>query len=175
MSIAALKQKLWPKSKHNNLVFKTVYQQHYPQVLAIAKSLTNSSNEAEDITQEVFIAVIKSLPKFKGESTLSTWLYRITCRIAQRHMIKNKNSDAPLTDEINDSQKTNDDVQLSAVEINQAISKLPLMQRTILSLICFAGLSHQQVAEILDVPVGTVWSRLHQARKVLAKSSKELD
>jgi RNA polymerase sigma-70 factor (ECF subfamily) len=175
MNLAALNRKLWQKPKHNDLIFKTVYQQHYQQVLTIAKSLTGSNNEAEDITQEVFIAVIKSLPKFKGESTLSTWLYRITCRIAQRYMIKSRNNNTSLEDEINEAQKPNDDLHLSTEKINQAISKLPLMQRTILSLICFAGLSHQQVAEILDVPVGTVWSRLHQARKSLAENSNELN
>jgi len=174
MSLAALKRKLWPETKQNDLEFKSVYQQYYSQVLAIAKSLTNTCNEAEDITQEVFIAVMKSLPRFKGESSLSTWLYRITCRISQRHMVKKRSKNKVLKGESDDSQELNENSLISATQIHQAINNLPLMHRTILSLICFAGLSHQQVAEILDVPIGTVWSRLHQARKTLADDISKL-
>jgi len=65
----------------------------------------------------------------------------------------------PFLDEVSDSLQLNDDIALSSAQVHQMINKL--------SLICFVDLSHQQVADILEVPIGTECSRLHQARNCL--------
>ena len=62
----------------------------YAFVFRLVFTLVGSSSEAEDITQEVFIAVLRSLARFKGEAKISTWIYRITMRIAGRHIGKRK-------------------------------------------------------------------------------------
>ena len=119
--------------------------------------------DAEDITQEVFIAVNNGLSDFEGRSQLKTWIYRIVICVSSRFLSRRK-----LMDSIDDiaessfshSQTTNTDDN----NILRVMLKLPLEQRTLISLNAIEGLSHQQVADILNVPVGTIGSRLHTAR-----------
>lgn len=151
---------------------QVVFEQHYPAVYRLAYHLSGSETEAQDIAQEVFIAALKSLAKFKGESQLSTWLYRITTRITGRHLARNNRfswTDNSIDHIADDSQA---DTDIVAKELLQAITKLPLPLRTVLSLVAIEGLSHQVAAEVLDVPVGTIWSRLHNARKQLTQHLK---
>ena len=70
--------------------FEALFKEYYAFVFRLAFTLVGSSSEAEDITQEVFIAVLRSLARFKGEAKISTWIYRITMRIAGRHIGKRK-------------------------------------------------------------------------------------
>jgi len=151
---------------------KAMYIQLYPFVYRLAYNLVGNAMEAEDIAQEVFIAALKGLTKFRGESKLSTWLYRITARIAGRHLARKPNHQ-PLNAEVeNLPNREQADADVINEELVQAIAKLSLSQRTVLSLVVIEGLSHQATAEVLGVPIGTIWSRLHSARKQLATNLK---
>ena len=151
---------------------QVMFKQHYPLVYRLAYNLCGNEAEAQDIAQEVFIAALKGLAKFRAESQLSTWLYRITTRITGRHLARRARHpwvDAPV-DHIADSARA--DADIVTKELVQAIAKLSLPLRTVLSLVAIEGLSHQVAADVLDVPVGTIWSRLHSARKQLAANLK---
>lgn len=149
-----------------------LFRQYYPFVQRLAFSLCGHSCEAQDIAQEVFIAAIKGLDKFRGESQLSTWLYRITTRIAGRHLARGARHQVG-DDELDDLPGLGKaDADLNTRELVRAITKLPLPQRTVLSLVAIEGVSHQVAADVLGVPVGTIWSRLHSARKRLAEVLK---
>lgn len=151
--------------------FEQAFAAHYPRVFRHAYSLCGNRADAEDIAQEVFVGVMKGLSGFRGDAEMSTWIYQITTRVAGRYLARRsrfKSAPAQSTVQPLEDGSVEDDV--SVVEFMQAMNSLTLAQRTILSLVSIEGLSHQAAADVLGIPVGTVWSRLHLARKQLAKS-----
>ena len=149
-------------------MMESIYRLQYPYVYRLAYSLCGNATEAEDIAQEVFIAAFNGLTKFRAESRLSTWLYRITTRISGRHLARRSRHKA-MNGQIEDlSNSDRADAEVITKELLHAIEKISLPLRMVLSLVAIEGLSHQDAAEILGVPVGTIWSRLHRARKQLA-------
>jgi RNA polymerase sigma-70 factor, ECF subfamily len=130
--------------------FEQLFREHYPYVVRLAASMTGDAELARDVAQEVFIAAHEGLRAFRGEAAPRTWLYRITLRMAGRHAVRHrKHAGAGLV---------------------AALGKLSLTSRTVLSLVAIEGLSHDEASEVLDIPVGTVWSRLHAARRELAQA-----
>lgn len=140
---------------------------HYTDVLRLAYSLSGHRQSAEDIAQEVFIAVINGLDRFRGDAHPSTWIYRITVRIAGRMMAKYRwrNADQAEIDALTATDSAEDAAALA--QLLREIQRLPLTSRTVLSLVMLQGLSHTEAAEVLGVPVGTIGSRLHNARMQL--------
>jgi len=147
--------------------FASVFREHYPYVVRLAASLTGDVDLAKDVAQDVFVAVFKGLPKFRGESSLKTWIYQITLRTAGRHSVKKrKQPDTGLAlDELRGGEQA--DSAAALAELVAALDSLPLEARTVLALVAIEGLSHEAAAEVLGVPVGTVWSRLHAVRRRL--------
>ena len=147
--------------------FNELFREHYPRVLRHAHSLCGHPDDAQDIAQEVFIGVMKNLSGFRGDSDIATWIYRITTRVAGRHLARRSRlADPPPRGEpalANGAEET-----VLRDELARGLQQLSLPQRTIVSLICIEGLSHQTVADVLGIPIGTVWSRLHAARTKLA-------
>ena len=123
-----------------------VFREHYQSVYRLALSLSGNHADAEDIAQEAFVAIIGALPKFRGDAKLSTWVYRITLRVGTRW---------PATD------------ASIPIDLINALRKLPIDSRSVVLLVAVEGLSHDEVAEVLAMPVGTVASRMHYARKRL--------
>jgi RNA polymerase sigma-70 factor, ECF subfamily len=140
---------------------------HYTDVLRLAYSLSGNLQTAEDIAQEVFIAVINGLGNFRGDARASTWIYRITVRIAGRMLARHRwrSADPAEVDALAAADSAEDAAALA--ELSRAIQRLPLTSRVVLSLVMLQGLSHGDAAEVLGVPVGTIGSRLHKARMQL--------
>lgn len=153
-----------PAAEHD---FANAFRQHYPFVVRLAASLIGDVESAKDVAQEVFVAVFRGLPKFRGESSLKTWIYQITLRTAGRHSVQRKKR--PVTgldfDALHGGESA--DSAATLAELVAALAALPLEARTVLALVAIEGLSHEAAAEVLGVPVGTVWSRLHSARRKL--------
>ena len=149
--------------------FATVFREHYPYVVRLAARVTGDAELANDIAQDVFIAVFRSLPNFRGESSLRTWVYQITLRTAGRHSVRSKKQPATGLgmnfDQLHGGEPA--DGAATLAEFAAAFDKLPLEARILLSLVAIEGLSHEEAAEVLGVPVGTVGSRLHNARRKL--------
>jgi RNA polymerase sigma-70 factor (ECF subfamily) len=146
-----------------------IFKEHYRYVFRLATSLTGDYELAKDISQEVFIAVMNGLSNFRGESQLRTWLYQITIRISGRQLARrNGNSVSDLDpDDYPGIASAESAAQL--VDLIAAINKLPLSSRTVLSLVSIEGISHEAASIVLGIPIGTVWSRLHTARKQLTE------
>ncbi len=155
------------KRSINHPTAEQLIVEHYPDVLRLAWSLSGNRQTAEDIAQEVFIAVINGLDRFRGDARASTWLYRITVRIAGRMLAKHRvrNADPAEIDALTAPDSAEDAAALA--QLSRAIQRLPLTSRTVLSLVMLQGLSHAEAAEVLGVPVGTIGSRLHNARMQL--------
>ncbi len=144
-----------------------VFADHRQDVFRLARRLTGDPALAEDIAQDVFVRVILALPTFRGDAHLTTWLYRITMRVAGRHLARRaRDRGSQHAQPAVAPDRAEQHVERDAVE--RAIAALPLARRTVLVLVTLEGFSHAQAAEVLGIPEGTVWSRLHAARKQLA-------
>ena len=137
-------------------------------VLALCLHLTGRRSDAEDALQETFLSAYRALPFFRGEARFSTWVYRIALRAALRVRSRRRPGEQ-LHDEIpggggEAAMAARDEVR----QVAAAMARLPAEQRAVLSLFAVEGLSHAQIAQVLGVPEGTIWSRLHAARKRLA-------
>jgi RNA polymerase sigma-70 factor (ECF subfamily) len=166
--------------------FNEVYMEFHPKIIRYISRLAGP-NEAEDIAQEVFEKISSSLGGFRGESKLSTWLYRIATNttidrlrsVAYKHSRAQKDlgeTDGPGTqsDEIANKQAT--DQTLIREEMSECvieyINNLPPDYRTIIALSELEDLTNKEIADILEISLENVKIRLHRAR---AKLKTELD
>ena len=138
------------------------------QVFAVCLHVTGNAADADDALQETFLAVHAGLSRFRAESRLSTWVHRIAIRSAIR--VRARRRPADDVHAVDPPARGADPVASRelADRLASAMNGLTAEHRVVISLFAVDELSHAQIAEILGVPEGTVWSRLHAARKRLA-------
>jgi len=162
--------------------FNEIYKEFHPKILHYLSRLINP-HEAEDITQEVFEKVNRSLRNFRGESKLSTWLYRIANTTAIDRMrtssFKRSFDNTSLEDTIGvedrnvwlDHKKTLTDQTFIRREMSECvrefIDKLPSNYKTVILLSELEGFKNKEIADILQISLDTVKIRLHRARAKL--------
>ena len=133
--------------------------------------LTGRRADAEDAVQEVFVAVHRGLPGFAGASRLTTWIYRIALRAPPSTPGRGGRTGSRSIPETSGGGGEADMASRDeARRVAAAIARLPAGPRAVLSLFAVEGLSHREIADILGIPEGTVWSRLHAARRMLLQS-----
>jgi len=149
--------------QYKNLVYKTAYL------------MLGESAEAEDALQEIFLQVYKSLSGFDpAKAAFTTWLYRVTFNYCLNHRRKKRLLTLPLEDVPPALKSEFPGAQLAEEEVlQQAIGKLTHRQRAVVILRYFWDLSYAEIAQILDVPLGTVKSRIDLALKTLRKVLEE--
>ena len=142
-----------------------LYHQYKRRVFGMAHRIVGSS-DAEEVAQEVFVRVFRGLAAFRGDSALSTWIYRLTVNAALSHLARrgrrHEVGDEALA-ELPAKPEAERDSALAA-RIEAALGKLPAGYRAILVLHDVEGLSHEECASILECRVGTCKSQLHKAR-----------
>jgi RNA polymerase sigma-70 factor (ECF subfamily) len=142
-----------------------LYHQYKRRVFGMAHRIVGPS-DAEEVAQEVFVRVFRGLVSFRGDSALSTWIYRLTVNAALSHLSRRGRrqevGDESLVD-LPAPPATERDSALAA-RIETALTKLPAGYRAILVLHDVEGLSHEECAAILDCRIGTCKSQLHKAR-----------
>jgi len=172
------------------LDFNDIYRTFQPRILGYLSRLVGR-NEAEELTQEVFVKVARAFTEFRGEAKLSTWIYRIATNTAldrlrnpsfRQRMREGEPVDLPgeILTEIQDKNvwtgETEQDIdqQLIRQEMNgcirEYIGQLPEDYRAVLALSEVEGLKNSEIAEILGVSLATVKIRLHRARGRLKES-----
>jgi RNA polymerase sigma-70 factor (ECF subfamily) len=170
----------------NEMEFQAIYDNYQPRILRYVAYLVGMQ-EAEDITQETFVKVSKAIKDFRGDSQLSTWIYRIATNTALdklrspafRQISPGTAAAPPRVDEgETDKQEVWTEKRTPSVEqqivrkemnecIMSFIEKLPESRRTVFVLSDIEGLKAKEVAEVLGVTLGTVKIRLHRAREKL--------
>lgn len=151
--------------------FEMLVKRYQNSVLNIAYSLIGNKHQAEDIAQEVFIKVYKSIETFRGLSKISTWLYRITLN-SSYDFLRRRKKFVPL-DEYGPIQAphTSSTDFLERKEkkelVQKAIDGLPFKYRKVVVLKDIENLSYKDIANVLQCRIGTVESRLFRARKML--------
>jgi RNA polymerase sigma-70 factor (ECF subfamily) len=164
----------------NHPDFHELYDEFQPKILRYMTRMLGES-EAEDLTQEIFARVASSLTGFRGESQLSTWLYRIATNAALDRLrglpkaatvqLAETEDDIPDQNVWTGEDKPGVESQIYRNEMNDCIrgfiAGLPENYRTVLLLADFEGLENDQIADILDLTLDTVKIRLHRARERL--------
>ena len=161
------------KKAYNALVLK--YQDRL--VFSVYKFLKDFEL-AQDIAQEAFIKAYKNIEKFRGDSQFYTWIYRIAINTAKNvistkarasEVYDNDTADQLLSESATTSENPENILQAEQLrsEINKALQNLPEDIRVTLSLREFDGLSYEEIAKVLNCPIGTVRSRIHKGREML--------
>lgn len=154
--------------------------EHQQDVFRTLSRLIGSSDLIEDLAQDVFLRLYRSLPEFRGEALVSTYLYRITVNVAQdewkRQRRKDRKTDS-LFDEatawserLPNSSRNAEELLLHQElqqRVEDALSQLSYIERAVTVLYHQEELSYLQIAESLQLPIGTVRTHLHRARKKL--------
>ena len=134
----------------------------------VRRSIPNPS-DAEDLTQEIFIDIYRCMGKFRGESALSTWVYRVAMNHCLKYRARSKPENLPLDETMEQESDWRSNPQLSAAkhelrdQVSLALEKLSPLHRDVILLHEIHGLTYQECAIALDVPIGTVKSRLSNA------------
>ncbi len=167
------------KRAYNLLVSK--YQQ---KILRLVSRFIRDRMECEDVTQEAFIKAYRALPNFRGESAFYTWLYRIAVNTAKNHLVSasrrppSQDLDAGEADhsaagvnfvELNTPESALMNAELLAV-IRETIRDLPDNLREAIVYREFDGMSYEEIADVMDCPIGTIRSRIFRARETLEQA-----
>ncbi len=165
--------------KGDRYAFDLLFSRYQHKILNLVSRYLKNPQDVEDVTQEAFIKAFRALPRFRGESAFYTWLYRIAINTAKNHLVARGRrppgvdvdmEDAEFMDgadalrESESPEAALERDELSAA-IDLAISQLPDDLRSAVTLREFDGLSYEQIAHIMDCPVGTVRSRIFRARE----------
>jgi RNA polymerase sigma-70 factor (ECF subfamily) len=148
--------------------WRDLYRAQYPVAGAFLRKLGVRSRELEDATQEVFVQLFRALPQFRGEAQLKTWLYKLCVTQARRVRRWRAVSHAlgswfGGTEPQSVHQELTPD--LAVQRVSAALEQLSEADRLVLVLYEFESLSGDQIAQIVDCPVATVWRRLHYGRR----------
>ncbi len=165
--------------------FRELVTLHRDRVYNICYRMMGSKSDAEDVAQEVFIAVFKTIDSFREESKFSTWLYRVSvnhCKNRIKYLARRHDRDRDELDEnsagtngvsIGAPPRLSADRALEGIQmeelLREAINSLDEEHRTVVVLRDVEDLSIEEICEITDLPDGTVKSRLHRARLALRK------
>ena len=157
-------------------------RRHYRNVFNLAYRLCNNYDDAQDIVTEAFIRVCNALPSFRGDANFTTWLYRIVKNVfldeRKKQRIRSHNSleemveleDSSVSRQVEDPRPGPEwsvESHERADIVQQAVMALPKNQRLMIGLYHFQHRSYEEIAEIIDLPIGTVKSRLNRARLAL--------
>jgi RNA polymerase sigma-70 factor, ECF subfamily len=153
------------------------------RIWGVVYHLTANREDAADLTQDAFIKAFQSINRFQGQSAFFTWLYRIAVNTTLNHLqkaklrrffslekIRDEEPVAGLLDQLADPGNTSDRAACLGElqrKLNEAMQKLSIKHRTVVTLFEIDGLSHEEIAEITGTTVGTVRSRLHYAKQLL--------
>ncbi|MDX1624193.1 MAG: RNA polymerase sigma factor [Gemmatimonadota bacterium] len=148
--------------------FDEIYERHVDRVYAICLRLSGDPGRAETLTQDVFVRAWRKLDTFRGESRLSTWLHRIAVNLALDDQRKRKRERARLADlERSDLPPTLARQTETKLALERAVAKLPDRARTALVLHAIEGYKYREIAEMMEVAIGTVKAHVHRARQRL--------
>lgn len=161
--------------------FETLVSRYQGKIFAFIFRTVGSREEATDLTQEVFVQVYRSLGQFRGEAKFSTWIYRIAANKTLDFLRRNKQTKHCVSVAAIEagaalgqvSEANPEDIYLREEKIRRLrrmIAGLPDKYRVVLHLFHYDDLSYQQIAEVLEIPVKTVATRLYRAKLLLKEN-----
>lgn len=153
--------------ENNRLVQRALYERFSTRLYTLAYRLISDRDASNDVLQDSFIEIFRSIVNFRFESSLFTWMRTIVIRNAMSYLRKNARLQV-ANDEIPD-QASEDSFNFTAEHLEKAILSLPAQARSVFVLIEVEGYKHQEVAGMLNISEGTSKSQLNYAKKLLRK------
>jgi RNA polymerase sigma-70 factor (ECF subfamily) len=169
--------------------FELLVEKYQRKLARLLSRLIRDPGEVEDVTQEAFVKAYRALPSFRGDSAFYTWLYRIGINTAKNYLVA-MGRRAPTSTEVEAEEaesyesgellrdiNTPESLLLSkeiAGTVNAAIEALPEDLRSAIQLRELEGMSYEDIAKLMDCPIGTVRSRIFRAREAIAERLKPL-
>ena len=169
--------------------FELLVSKYQRKLARLLSRFIRDATEVEDVTQEAFIKAYRALPTFRGDSAFYTWLYRIGINTAKNYLVA-MGRRAPTTTEVDSEEaegyedgeqlrdlNTPENEMMSrqvAETVNQTLESLPEELRAAITLREIEGLSYEDIANIMNCPIGTVRSRIFRAREAIAAKLRPL-
>jgi RNA polymerase sigma factor (sigma-70 family) len=166
-----------------DLSFEQIVRDHQSMVFGTLMRMTGSRENLDDLAQEVFIRLYRSLPSFRGESLLSTYLYRITVNVAQnewKRRRRERTSTVSISDETSGwedrlehpSRNAADQIEEREFQqgVEEQLQKLSHVERTVIVLYHQEERTYEQISLALGLPIGTVRTHLHRGRKKMREA-----
>jgi RNA polymerase sigma-70 factor (ECF subfamily) len=181
------KQLVAKAQKGDQRAFDMLVLKYQHKIFGLISRYVNDADEVQDVAQEAFIKAYRALPRFRGDSAFYTWLYRIAINTAKNYLVSRSRRPPGSDVELEDAEYYEGGGALRDIEspehalfgaelkvvVERAISELPDDLRTAVTLREFDGLSYEDIADIMDCPVGTVRSRIFRAREAIDKQVRE--
>jgi RNA polymerase sigma-70 factor (ECF subfamily) len=153
--------------------FEALVRQHQHEIYRLTYRMTRNAEDAKDLAQEAFVQAYRALGTFRGQSRFSTWLYRIAMNLCLNHLKSSTREDPAEVDGHLPDERADSLEALMSDErdraVAQAIGALPPQQKATLTLRVQQGLSHKEVAEILDCSEGTAKANYFHAVRALQR------
>jgi RNA polymerase sigma-70 factor (ECF subfamily) len=173
--------------KGDSRAFDLLVLKYQHKLFSLIGRYVHDADEVQDVAQEAFIKAYRALPKFRGDSQFYTWLYRIAVNTAKNHLVSRSRRPPGSDVEVEDAEYYAGGAALRDIEtpenalfgaelkqvVEDAIRDLPDDLRSAVTLREFDGLSYEDIAEIMDCPVGTVRSRIFRAREAIDTKVRE--
>jgi RNA polymerase sigma-70 factor (ECF subfamily) len=169
--------------------FELLVEKYQRKLARLLSRLVRDPGEVEDVTQEAFVKAYRALPSFRGDSAFYTWLYRIGINTAKNYLVATGRRTPTLTEvDAEAAESYEDGEQLRDINtpvsllltkeigttVNAAIESLPEELRSAIQLRELEGMSYEEIAKLMDCPIGTVRSRIFRAREAIAERLKPL-
>jgi RNA polymerase sigma-70 factor, ECF subfamily len=155
-----------------------LYVRHNRRVYSLCLRMTGNASEAEDLTQEVFVQLLRKIDSFRGDSQFTTWLYRVTVNEVLMHF-RRTGCQTEVDDDVETAMAKSERGRQSPgtpvvdrLALKAALSDLPSGCRAVFLLFDVEGYKHEEIAKILGCSVGNSKSQLHKARKKLKRLLK---
>jgi RNA polymerase sigma-70 factor (ECF subfamily) len=163
--------------------FDLLVGKYQHKIVGLVSRYVYDHHEAMDIAQEAFIKAYKAIPRFRGDSAFYTWLYRIAINTAKNHLVSRGRRPPDVDVDVGDAEYYDAGDELRELEnpenslfrdelnetVKRALDQLPEDLRAALTLREFEGMSYEDIATVMDCPVGTVRSRIFRAREAIDK------
>ena len=164
--------------------FELLVVKYQRKLARLLSRFIRDSSEVEDVTQEAFIKAYRALPSFRGDSAFYTWLYRIGINTAKNYLVAMGRRaptvtgvDSEEAENIEEGDQLKDlntpESQMMSRQIvetvNQTLQELPEELRTAITLREIDGMSYEEIAQVMNCPIGTVRSRIFRAREAIAE------
>ena len=152
--------------------FETIYKTHWQKVFRLCMGYVNDTDRANDLAQETFIKVWQQLPKFRNESSIGTWIFRIASNTCLRQIQKeNKMPKSKIPLEIKDD-ILDTNIEKDIQFLYQCISELPEVERIIISLE-LEDMNQKEIAQIVGLSEGNIRVKIHRIKQKLTQKFKK--
>ncbi len=174
--------------KGDKLAFDTLVTKYHLKVVNLVTRFVKDADDAQDVAQEAFIKAYRGLKNFRGDSAFYTWLYRIAINSAKNYLVSQSRKTPAFAVDVDDAEHMESAGNLKEYDtpegnmlteeieetVYKAIKELPEDLKTAITLRELEGMTYDEIANVMECPIGTVRSRIFRAREAIDKHLKPL-